>query len=78
MGDAKIMHVLQTVEDLTDVLLDQRHGYEVFGPLHPLDDILEVFLTVLKHCVLNDPLLGIDRVEKVQKLDNIVLASEHV
>ena len=78
MGDAKIMHVLQTIKDLTSVLLDKRHRYEVFAPVHLLDDIFEILLTIFKHGVLDDPLLGIDGIEEVQKLDNIVLAPEHV
>ena len=40
MGNPKIMHVLKTIEDLSNVLLDKWHWYETLCPLHVLEDVL--------------------------------------
>ena len=54
------------------------HGQEVSLRIEVLNDIFQTHIAEFQNSVLNDPLLFIDGVEEVQKLHDVVLASEHV
>lgn len=79
VADANLMHVLQSVDDLTNKLFDQGHVEAAALVLFLLlEHVLEALVAILEHRVLDDTLLAVKRVEKVQELDNILFATKHV
>ena len=42
------------------------------------ENMLQTFVAELQHSVLDDSLFVINRVEKVQKLNNVVFSAQHV
>ena len=78
VSDAQIVHALETFEDFPGVLLQSLHGY--VGPILVvlLQDILHAAVTKLKNSVLDDSLLGVNRVEEIDELHYIILVSQHI
>lgn len=75
MRDAKLVHVGQADKDLSYVLFDLGHGQKLFLTVEVLEDILKRHVAELENGILDDPLLVIKRIEKVEELDHVVLAS---
>ena len=40
--------------------------------------ILQASVTEFEHCILNNPLLLVDRVKEIEHLDNILFTFEHI
>ena len=71
MADFLLVHVLETIEYLLYEVLDVRQGDRFFILFSDSQLILETTLTVLHDDVLYKSLLLVERVEKLDELDNI-------
>ena len=71
MADFLLVHVLETIEYLLYEVLDVRQGDRLFILFSDSQLILETTLTVLHDDVLYKSLLLVERVEKLDELDNI-------
>ena len=78
VSNANSMHFGQAVEDLSSVLFDLSHT-EIGVLLFQMSEyILQASVTEFEHCILNDPLLLVDRVKEIEHLDNILFTFEHI
>jgi hypothetical protein len=78
VANAEVVHTFETFEYFSGVLLDVSHGQELLLPIEVLECVLEGLVTEFEHRILNDPLLLIERVEEVEELHHVSLATEHV
>lgn len=69
--DPLLVHVLEAVEDLPDVVLDVVHRNWQLCLFSFSQCVLEAAITEFHHCVLNDPLLLVHCVEELDELDNV-------
>ena len=76
MADFLLVHVLETIEYLLYEVLDVGQGDRFFILFSDAQLILKTTLTVLHDDVLYKSLLLVERVEKLDELDNIWLSFE--
>ena len=74
MTDIFLVHVIESIKYLFYEMFDLGQGDGFFGFFSYSQLIFKTALTVLHHDVLNQSLLLIERVEKLNQLDNIRLS----
>ena len=74
MTDFFLVHLIEPIKDLASEVLDMRHGNGLFHFFSSTQLVLQTAFAILHDDVLDEALLLVEGVEKLDELDNVQLS----